>query len=221
MPIPAQSVKLTAFGLMATGQQWSTSIWTNIALVSGAWNLNNFQSYVTAQRAFFDTWWTAVKALNASSVDYRGLKAVYYNTTGGPASLVAQSTAAPVVGTGSTNIHPSLTCMVASFRTALPGARNRGRSYLPVTSSAVTAADLQFSSGTATAIGSAYLALFNSLNGYTSAPNNVSSQQAVVISRAGTAFNRISSIVVDTIPDTQHRREDKLIATAVSTTAVP
>lgn len=217
MPIPQNTVKLIPYGFIGASQGWSTTISLDMTLVSTSWDLNSFSGYAAAVRPLFDTWWTACKALNASIVDYRGIKAFFYGSTSGKVTSSALAATGPVPGSGASNYHPSYTSLVASMRTAFPGRQGRGRSYLPITAVSLQSSDLQAALGTCNTVQSAYLALVNSLNAYTSTTFNVTSQRVSVTSAVSSANRPVTSIIVNSVCDTQHRREDKLQPSSQST----
>lgn len=220
MPIPSQTLKLVPYGFIGGSQGWSTTISLGVSLSSGSWSLNLMTQYTAAVRVYFDTWWTAVKALNAGLVDYRGVKAFWYGNNSGRVTLSALSSTGPVPGSGASNYHPSYASLVASLRTEKPGRQGRGRSYCPATATSLQSADLQAPLGTCNVVGSAYLALINSLNAYTSAPQLITSQRVVVVSAISTTVMPVTSILVNSVLDTQHRREDKLQPSSQSTNIV-
>jgi len=110
---------------------------------------------------------------------------------------------------------PNQICMVVSLRTEHAGRRFRGRMYLPVNASALTLGTAQWT-GTQTAIvANTWAAYFNDWNG--SGDNGTIS----VVSRVGAGeATPVSGVLVDTIPDTQRRRRNKLAAVGISAAVV-
>lgn len=211
---PQGTIEVFAYGYIFGTQGWSTGLSIAPTLSTGSWSLNLFTQYMAAIRVYYDTWWTACKAFNAGVLDYRGLRGFYYADGSGRVSLSAGSATGPISGSGVSNLHPSYTSLVCSLRTEVPGRAGRGRGYLPYTSGTLVSGTLQAPLGDCNAIGNAYLALINSLNAYTSAPQLVTSQRVVVASMVRNEKNPVTSILVNSVPDTQHRREDKAIANA-------
>lgn len=221
MPKPMDVCEIFAVGTISGVQGWSTGLSVHIVPSSGSWLLAQMTGWVAAQRAFFDTWWTTIKTSNSPQVAYTGVKAFFYGGTTGKVTQSASSATGPIAGTGTSNFHPSYTSVVISQRTAHPGRQGRGRSYCPLTSATLTSSNLQLANGDIVQIAGAYLALLNSINAYTSAPNNIASQEVCVASWAGNMKNRVNTFIIDSIVDVQHRREDKLLPAIVNATVVP
>jgi hypothetical protein len=73
-------------------------------------------------------------------------------------------------------------------------------------------ANNQLSNSDCVIISSAYHALIQSVNSFTSSSGNITSLTACVASAVKSVMTPITLIRVDSLPDTQHRREDKLAA---------
>jgi hypothetical protein len=86
--------------------------------------------------------------------------------------------------------------------------------YLPLTNSALSAS-LQVVPATALAYATATATLCTALNGMSLSSHQVSSQTCCVASFTKGEMTPITSVQVDTLPDTQHRRDDKTLPVAV------
>jgi hypothetical protein len=123
---------------------------------------------------------------------------------------VSVRTPTTVSGTGSVYL-PAFTALVASFRTAVPGRGGRGRSYLPLTNGTpMSGGQFQISSSAATIVANAYKAMMDSINSATIPAPFTSHRVAVRSSSIGTGIP-VTSVIVDSLPDAQHRREDKIL----------
>lgn len=212
-------IKLVPNGHINSNQTWSTGL--NMALALSGPNLTqaNLDGVVSDVLASFATWWTAIKPFASGLTQYDGFRAYYYDAGQTKASLSALTLITPVVGTGSV-VLPSFCSCVATLRTATPGQRGRGRNYLPTNALQATAAH-QFAIANLTTIANAHAALLTSINALNLTARGISSHQQVVCSSSNVGTNfPITRVTVDSLPDTQHRREDKFLATSVVSATV-
>lgn len=220
MAIAAATIKIVINGRIRSVQDWSTSVWLLPTVTADFLTQANLNIICGAVEPLVNTWWTALKTYVQANVDYRGISAYLYNPGSTKADLVAQTVRTPVVGGGGGPTLPAYCSLVASYRTSLPGRSGRGRSYFPLTSAALGSGDLQAPAATAQAVSNAYAAMLTSINSANPTGSGTTKLECVVASFTKGLATPITGIVTDTVPDTQHRREDKLGATAVTSAIV-
>lgn len=212
-------IKLVPNGHINTTQTWSTGLNMALSLSGPDLTQSQLDAVVAAVLPSFATWWTAVKPFCSGLTQYDGFRAYYYAVGQTKASLSALSLIAPVVGTGSV-VLPSFVSCVTTLRTATPGRRGRGRNYLPTNAMQATNGH-QFTSANCTTLANAHAALLTALNALNLTGQGIGTHQQVVCSSSNVGTNYpITRVTVDSLPDTQHRREDKFLASAVSSAAV-
>lgn len=207
-------------GLLATGQTWSTGLWISLGAPAPQPSQADLDAYAVAVAAIVKPQVQNIANLLWSNTTNTQTLTVYWyapNTT--KAAMV--STAAPMVVTGvGTGSLPLFTSLVFSLRSAVPGRSGRGRNYMPLTIGGSVGGTGLASAAAMPTVSSAWATAIRGLNGMAAGVVNPQGQSVVVASFTKGAGYPIRSVVVDNIPDTQHRREDKLVATGVGTTAV-
>lgn len=128
------------------------------------------------------------------------------------------SLASSVTGTGSSNIHPAYTSLVHTLLTGQSGGSNRGRCYVPITAAPLQAATSQFLVTDVNTFATNFAAMLTAITAV-SAPI-ITNFIPVVASFTRGVTTAVNSVRVDTLPDTQHRREDKLAITGAGTHSV-
>lgn len=213
-------LKIVIFGQMQQVQDWSTSITANWTGNSPLITAGDVQGLVLDIEAMTRTWWMTINNLEGGQTSYQGCRLYYYQAAGDRATFSGEAltTAGPLFGGGTDNL-PMFTSLVASFRTQRVGSSFRGRSYMPLTSCALDNTG-QVSQANCGVVAGAYKALLNSIDAYTSTPNNVAALEAVVASATQSELTRITQVEVNSQPDTQHRRTDKLPAARVATQVI-
>jgi len=154
----------------------------------------------------------------APATKFTTVSSYQYNTAG---ALIAQgqTTVTAVPGTASGQPTPAYCACVTTLQTAGFGRSFRGRWYLPLTGMTLDAAALQLN--TTTAIATAVKGFIDSLNGDAWSGNDFGLPTVVVHSAKLNQLNRVFSIKVDSIPDTQRGRinKDSPLQTATATMA--
>lgn len=158
---------------------------------------------------------TAVRGL-IHSADAITSIAQYTYPTGGTHAATAVNSPVTLAGTGATRLLPNQCAMVVSLRSPFAGRNNRGRFYLPTTAGGLTQANTSQFASTQTSGQAAAVANFLShMNGASFANLDGESLRPCVSSRASSAL--ISSVVVDSVIDTQRRRRNKVTPAVTST----
>lgn len=209
MPYVANRLKIVPFGHIDNVQTWSTTVQCLVELDVNSWGLSDVQAVSDDLVVYFNTWAVSLLPIWSPDTTYEGIRCYYYGSVGDHAELQAESQPAnPPSGSNSAWL-PTYTSLVASFRTPMTGRSGRGRSYVPLTG-ATLAAGGQVAAGDCTRVGNAFVALLQALNAYSNATHHLTNLTPCVMSATKSLATPIASIIVDSLPDTQHRREDKL-----------
>lgn len=196
----ANAIKVVISGAMPGSERWSTSFWiqgtvlhTQVELAN---TLTDVQTCMEAGGGLF-RW---LQPLNGPGWTYDQYDAYQY-AGGSQAAVQATLPTGPYAGTGTVHV-PNQVCLVATLETGLPGRSYRGRMYFPITGISITSdskvleTDAQgLANGLATSFGS-----FNPLG----------DGKVVVSSLRQGATHPVTQIKVDTVPDTQRRRVNKV-----------
>lgn len=156
---------------------------------------------------------TKMQALLTTSQKVDKLSIYQYNTSPGKASAQGEKVLT-LAGSGALS-HPLKIAVVASLRTAIPGARHRGRLYMPghtctlnAVDTRIIATEQQRVAETAIGLGEAFrTGLESSL-----ADNTIT---WVVFSPTGGLVTPITKVRVDNVFDVQRRREASIKSSAV------
>nr|CRY96010.1 hypothetical protein [uncultured prokaryote] len=142
------------------------------------------------------------------------LTAYHYPAGSDSATDMGQHTyGTPVAGGGAGNA-PTLVACCVSLLTALPGRHGRGRSYVP--GDGATFTNHQFSAALVTGVANGMRDLIDHING-----SSIAGESATVVVGAAIATPPpILRVRVDSLPDVQHRRANKEVATTVHTSTV-
>lgn len=208
MPMPSGVVwKLTVGGAIGGVDSWSIGIWAD--LPDGVPSQGNLDSLTSDLLGDFknDVWdpaSTGFKAQNSNGVDLSKAKSYVYSA----GNLVMQSAASitAVPGTAST-ARPAYTALAFTLHTASFGRSSRGRVYLPATGVGTNTATLQFTLSQACADQMA--SWLNTWNG-----NPYFAAHPVVLSQKHGTTAHITSVSVNTLPDTQRGRMSKATPTS-------
>lgn len=147
-----------------------------------------------------------------AGVSWQILNTYYYAGGSNNASLQSSHTLTANTGTRSTAGSPIDTCCVVTLLTGFPGRSRRGRMYLPCHDT-ITATTGNFPSSTPVTYASGIGAFFNS---YSSAHPG----WGAVVSRTLGDSLPITLVRVNSLPDVQRRRENKLAINSTSQTVV-
>lgn len=217
--LPSDAVKLVIQGSIAGVQSWSVGLWGQITLPGGAWAIANQQAATEDLAGFVETWAVAMRQFWAPDTQYEQLSSYFYpahSLVSTQVGTFAETT--PIVGTGS-HYHSTSCSMVQSLRTDVPGRSGRGRIYVPADAANINTAH-EFSSSDIGAASGATATMLHGFNGYSSVPHGVTALHMMVASFTKLQMNDITSVVVDSRPDSQRRREDKMPITNTSTSPV-
>jgi len=217
MPKPYVYVKLSQFGTMYGNQTWSIGLSVQ-PLQTAPPTPSQLTTWLAALEPALRAWWTPAPSIgpfNAAGVLYQGARAYSYaanaTTAFGQAELKF-STA--LQGNSANTALPLQTSLVSSVLSGSPGRSNRGRRYIPWTSSSLVLSQVA-TADVDKAVG-AEVTLMNVING-TALGVGVGT---CVIANDKDFPSLIRSVRVDSECDIQRRRADKIAATYFKTTAL-
>lgn len=201
MPLPANCNHYVLRGTGPGGEIWQTGYWTQS---TGSWaDEPAFQDHVDFLSSAVNSFFNAIRSRIYSSYALTELRGYFYTGSGVSAEFVGAHAYSPIPGTSEIPGSPIDTCLVATLQTGFAGRSRRGRMYLPfhgtvqVVNGSVT--------GDVTQYASALKDLFDSINSETD-------EVPAVVSPTLGDSSPILAVRVDSKPDVQRRRENRLTA---------
>jgi len=212
----AELLRVSIVGAMPSGEEWSVNpVWSiggdfgTTVTPAQAQTIATAIAAVAAPGSLLALWQPAT-TLTGCRVEARTLAGVLETQAEG-IKTTAQ------VGTGASP-HPFQTSIVSSLRTAFPGARGRGRLYWPATGVNISGSTLRPISSTITSVLGGVKTYLSGIEAAIDA--TLDGVSLAVWSRTSAQLNRVVSIQMGDVLDTQRRRRDTLVE-AVSTTPYP
>jgi hypothetical protein len=207
--IPLGLIKCVIQGHISTVQDWSTAFWLGLDEGSAPTS-DTMDAIAAAIQPEVETFTgVAVSEIWSSAVSYEQLKVYYYPASTTVAEYVGVAAPATIVHGTHGGTMPPLVAMVASLRTPFEGRSRRGRMYWPAMG-ALNSADGQYQDATCAAIATGTAAMLTAVNALDLTSEGVTGSTVVVASFTKAYTTPVTEVIVDSIPDTQHRREDKL-----------
>jgi hypothetical protein len=209
MSIPAQVCRLSIVGTFPNSEIWNHSLWF-MPDGSGEIPADNDAAAAALANILASGSWTTyrdtLKTYLTSDSAITGLK-LYCYPTGGPSSPAIAEVAISVAGTSSGTALPLQCTLVASLRTGQSGRSYRGRIYLP-TVGVTLPANHQISDAVTLATANM---VWDFIDGMIteSILDGGDGLLAVVVSTQLSAKTPITSVVVDSVVDTQRRRRNR------------
>jgi hypothetical protein len=209
MPIDQDLLKVTFGGLINGVQTWSSGFWCTPGAEgpvtqSDLNRINNDVGVIIGGQAG-----GFVGNLQGNSTNLRFCRTYHFPPSTSTSDLV--STDHAFTNNGSGDSMPSLLACVASLRSETPGRSGRGRMYLPLTKVAAMDATGQITDTVCTNVAAAWATILSAVDLVDGAFGGL--LQAVVASFTTGNVEAITRVVVNSIADIQHRREDQLVAT--------
>lgn len=207
MAIPAQTIRLVAAGSLPSGEVFNTGLWcTSTAVIESGPEL---VLALAVPQVAFNTFFAALAGVFTSGVVPTELLGYYYSAGefGDTAEFSASVPLDNPPGTGSIRL-PDQVATVVSLRTGLAGRSFRGRMYLPLNGLSLDA-NAQLSSSSIGLVADAAKDLVDDIN--------AGGLEVVVMSATQTLTTPVTSIIVDSILDTQRRRRNKLVPALTAT----
>lgn len=214
--LPVDSLRVVFSGFVVTGQSWSCSLWfrTIAAGLMTQTELNTANGDLGD--AAVGSWATLASALWPSSTTLTKCTTYVYPNNTVTASKVSTPHTLAAAGSTTTTMPPQC-AVVASLRSEVPGRSGRGRIYIPYTLAGL-ASDGQIASTKVDNVANAVAAMIGDMNAL-SLPGGLT-PVCCVASFTKQEQPTVVSVVVDSIVDTQRRREGSMVATHAKTTNV-
>lgn len=211
----AALIRVSIKGSMPGGEVWSVNpIWKQ---GTGDLGLTFTQAQAIATNVSAISLSIPLRSLFSAETRIVGCR-VESRDTGGTLFAQAEASVASVVGGSGAQNHPFQTSIVQSLRTAVAGARGRGRLYWPATGLALDSASLRVpTASVSAALGAvkAYLASIDTIVKAQSAGSTL-----CVWSRTDNVLRDVNEMRMGDVLDVQRRRRDALVE-GVTVTAYP
>lgn len=209
MPL-SQTARFVIQGTTRSSEIWETGFWMeNVAVASQS---DAEGQMIVVGNEFDSTLKTQTRSMLADNQSVTLIKGYFYAGTSPQATYIAEYPISGGTGTGPSHLPEQIAC-VATLLTGAAGRRNRGRMYFPAGGMSI-GADAQFQPADAASLSSALAAFFTGLN------SGASGRRVIVYSVAGSAARVVTTVRVDTKPDVQRRRVNKIQPTTHTDTAV-
>lgn len=164
-----------------------------------------------ARSAFMTEFWdSAPSAFFPNSTSFLGARAQTFDVNNHLVATGDSLLSTPAAGGSTSSTLPPGVAEVVSLRTTSPGARGRGRMYLPAMHVGMVTATGRLGLTDQTSVATAMRDFFDTFN---ASPLSLG---AAVVSQAGSSVTAISAIRVGNVFDSQRRRRDDLTEVYVS-----
>jgi hypothetical protein len=200
MARPTNMARFVIAGTLPNGEVFQTGFWGQAGAAESAASI---QQYANDVRTEFNlTAGTIMRSLLPANAGFTEVRAYYYPTADGPASLTAIA-ALPLAGTGAeSNSLPLQVAICLTLRTGFAGRRNNGRMFFPMLTEDLTNHQLTLSR--AQAIADAMGSFFANLIASPTIPT------PSVMSTVGLGTVRtITRVEVDSEPDVIRSRSNR------------
>jgi hypothetical protein len=206
-------LKINARGHMSDNT-WSFGIYLGLA-PNGGVDGTNIGALTTAIEPSFSTYATfCANHVWSSLTQYEGITAYHIPSGHTVSDLTGVKDVTPIVGSQSSPM-PAFCSMVQSLRSVFSSRTQRGRIYVPWTGGGVSS-NGQTNQTMCDNMSGATKALLDALNALDLSAHGVTSQTVEVVSFTRGLTTPVDHVIVDSIPDTQHRRQDKVAPIAKS-----
>lgn len=217
--VSQDTIKIVLGGTLATTQNWTTSLWMNLGVFTSALSQSQLDT-IAGQIATPASAWAGQCANGwASSTIWNDLKVYWYPAGATTSSLVSEVLPTPVAGSSASSPLPGFTSCCVTLRTNTPARWARGRSYVPVTATTLNTS-YQFQSSIGSQIGTGYKNFLQALNALSLSLPGGSNNKVSVVSFTRGVVNTVTKISSDNLPDTQHRRTDKVAKSTLFTQTI-
>lgn len=218
---PNGTMRAVFSGPVSTQDTWSISLWFTFGELAGLPSQSELNSIATTFLNRFTTnLWSSGHLLPAiaPATSLTTCTLYWYDGTSASAAVQALATQTAIPGTGSQG-NPAYTALCVTLETTHAGRSGRGRIYLPLTGMSLSTTTLQY--GGVANVTSAVKATLDALIATYTIDGAGLTALAGVYSRKNNAIYLLNQAACDSIPDTQHGRTNKAIATAKSVVAIP
>jgi hypothetical protein len=224
MALPTGDLLRIQVGGAVPSDTWSISMWFLMTGLGTTPTPSQMNTAASGMLGGLNTvWWNVAgnpwKGFCSTGTTLANSKSYLYR--GGLLVASGAATITPVAG-GSGTALPNYVARCVTTLTAQPGRSRRGRMYLPCTGGTITAATGLFASVSASLTNLA--SQFNHSSGAQSTGFFFGGSELAtysVVSSTHGFTTPITSLRCDNIPDTQHGRENKLLATVTDSATIP
>ena len=205
MGIPVGHCRVSLLGHLGSSEQFDTSFWT----LGGA-DIADTDDMATAIATAFLANDTHIKNLMDASCGFDELR-VYAYPGGGPTADHVSTAPMAAAGTNASINQPYQSAVVCSLRTGFAGRSRRGRMYFPNRSLPAGSTGL-LTAATVNTVADDLAAFFTAVNGI--ALTSGGNPSVVVVSQTHSDSQIVETVAVDTRPDIQRRRANKIVIPA-------
>lgn len=206
MAHPYAMIRLVFHGKIEGIQNWSTGVSVLASVAPAEADLAALAANAASAGV---SWWNGtggtggVSGLNTPDTSFLGVTAYYYPANVNAALVVAEGPVTVHPGTVNNNSLPTQTALVVSTLTGFAGRSNRGRMYLPMTGIDLTAHELTQTQCDVQA--SITAGLLGAIQGIA-----IGAGTGNVVVAGKNVARQITAVKVDSEPDIQRRRADKI-----------
>lgn len=207
--------KIVFYGTLAGGEIWETGFWMLGAGVnSGATATAQAHLIGGTLSASDDSGAMRITAIRLwdREVQWLGVRCYAYDGHAAAAWVGDAPLPQPVQGAAPGGPLPHQVCAVMTLQTGLAGRSQRGRMYLPATGASI-GPDGQFVNASIDPVVAGWAKGFSDIH-------SANDGKVVVYSRVKQATHQVSRVRIDSIPDIQRRRANKLQATFTTASEV-
>lgn len=212
---PFEYVRLVIAGVIESTQSWSVGL--NFSTISPP-DFANLQAFTDAAVPLVHSWYTGgannISAITSTDQFLQVVRGYLYPAGASTASIVSESSLVSPPNGAQAPVLSTREALCATLLTGLPGRSAKGRMYLP--SAGGPLSNHQRASADVASVSAATADLISALN-TAAALSNV----GVACVAGNMGLLPITAVSVDSLQDTQRRREDKLAANNKTITPLP
>lgn len=222
MPGTGQAMfRIVLHGNMGSAQTWSTGFFLALGAATATPTPAQCATIAGAADSAARSWWNSIHAYEAPYCEYVGARAYGYAATSSTSSSNGEAAGGdPLPGLGT---HPNVpyVSLVVSLRTAISSRSTRGRMYVPLTDGTYFDDQGQATTSACSAFNTATRTMLNAVLTAAVAAFPSASSEVVVASFTDGKVTPVTQLRVDSLPDVQHRRVDKIGASSVNVLPYP
>lgn len=209
-------IRTIMLGRLGASEDWSCSLtWRNYELVPASMTQTMVESLANrlVANVTATTGWAAIRTLWSSAVTLTGFRVEQREEDETLRNVGQAAYATPISGTGNATKSPQDACVV-SLRTSTPGARGRGRVYMPALGAALNA-EFALAGPLPASVAAGAAALFklvgDQVNAEWAANSFAVTTELAVRSVTDHQCRKVERLQVGSALDTQRRRRDRLV----------
>lgn len=217
--VDVDCVKIVPYGTIDAEQDWSTGWFFKVAGLATPPTTTQMATMLSGLESDLQYWFNALKGFCAGNTELLGVRGYFYPAHSGHSTVVSElALTTPIGGTSTANL-PTQSSIVASLRTGVSGRSARGRSYFPATGMLLNG-NAQLTDANCVTIAQKYGNVLADLSLDIASALGSSGVAPVIWSQKTTSTHQIIQVSVDSRPDIQRRRADKVAATYLETEPV-